>query len=420
MPSFVVFLTIMVYAQAMLAVTFNAVGVLGPVAAPALGYTTAVIGPYVAAISAASLAGGLFMDGVLRRYGGARTLQISAFLGAIGMFMAATANVPLVALSCVLVGWSGGMLVPASIHLLSRHTPPERMGMVFAINQCGIPAGFGLAGVAFPALLFIMDWQGTVLVVAILMVSVIVALQPMRAALDTDRDPAAPLGGKSLLAPIRMAWGDPTLRVLGWLAFSFMTVQQSMLAYIVSYVKLELGHSHIAAGSILLIATLSAVVMRLIMGWMLDRMGRHLTVLGIIGFSAGLVSVLLGVASPGWPYAVIVLLGILSGVTMMGWNAVYFAAVAKFAPEGRSGTAVGGTQVFTAVGATVGPMIFASILGATGRYSTAFIALSVFSLAMGLRLLLMRPPARSASAAPEAGGTGEQDRQERRDQPDRQ
>lgn len=418
MPSFFVFLSVMVYAQAMLAVTFNAVGVLGPVAAPALGYSTAAIGPYVAGVSAASLAGGLLMDGVLRRHGGARTLQISATLGTVGTLMAATGSLPLVALSCVVVGWSGGMLVPASIHLLTRQTPPERMGMVFAINQCGIPAGFGLAGVALPALLLVMDWQWTLVVVAVLMASVIVALQPMRAALDADRDPAAPLGGRSLLAPIRLAWGHPTLRVLGWLAFSFMTVQQSMLSYIVSYVNLELGHSHIAAGGILLIATVAAVVMRLVMGWLLDRMGRHLKVLGVIGFSAGLVSVLLGFAAPGWPYAAVVLLGVLAGASMMGWNAVYFAAVAKFAPEGRSGTAVGGTQVFTAVGATVGPMIFASILGVTGRYSVAFMALSVFSLAMGLRLLLMSPPARSAAA--ETGRAREQDRQERRGQPDRQ
>jgi len=419
MPPFVLFLTIMVYSQAMLAVTFNAVGVLGPVAAPALGYTTAVIGPYVAGVSAASLAGGLLMDGVLRRYGGARTLQISAALGTIGTLMAATGNLPLVVLSCIVVGWSGGMLVPASIHLLTRATPPDRVGMVFAINQCGIPAGFGLAGVALPALLFVMNWQWTLIVVAVLMASVMVALQPMRAALDTDRDPAAPLGGKSLLAPIRLAWGHPTLRVLGWLAFSFMTVQQSMLAFIVSYVNLELGHSHIAAGAILLIATIAAVIMRLIMGWLLDRMGQHLRVLGVIGFSAGIVSVLLGLADSRWPYAVIVLLGVLAGASMMGWNAVYFAAVARFAPEGRSGTAVGGTQVFTAVGATVGPMIFATVVGFTGRYSTAFIVLSAFSLAMGLRLLLMRPADAPRSGASVAGDPRKQDGDEGHGQAER-
>ena len=73
----------------------------------------------------------------------------------------------------------------------------------------------------------------------------------------------------------------------------------------------------------------------------------------------------------------------------MGWNAVYFAAIRKFAPEGRSGTAAGGTQIFTMVGGTAGPIIFASVLGMTGHYGWGFILVSAFSFVMGVRLLWM-------------------------------
>ena len=82
----------------------------------------------------------------------------------------------------------------------------------------------------------------------------------------------------------------------------------------------------------------------------------------------------------------------------MGWNAVYFAAIRKFAPEGRSGTAAGGTQIFTMVGSGVGPMIFAGILSSSGSYATGFMVTAVFSLVMGARLLWRDHTMRKAAA----------------------
>jgi MFS family permease len=167
-------------------------------------------------------------------------------------------------------------------------------------------------------------------------------------------------------------------------------VQMCLVSYLVSYLNLELGHSHLAAGSALLASQLTAVVVRLLLGWLLDRVGGHLTVLAILGLGSGTLALMLGAASPAWPYATVLAVAMVAGGFMLGWNAVYFAAVARFAPPGRSGTAVGGTQIFTAVGSTVGPLLFAAIVSATGRYSIAFLALAGFSLVMGIRLLAQR------------------------------
>jgi MFS family permease len=69
---------------------------------------------------------------------------------------------------------------------------------------------------------------------------------------------------------------------------------------------------------------------------------------------------------------------------------VFFAAVAHFAPSGRSGTAAGGTQIFTMVGATAGPLLFQGLVTWTGRYSTAFMIMAVFAIPIALRVLAQR------------------------------
>jgi MFS family permease len=377
----------MILAQALLALAFNSPGVFAPVTAPALGYRPESVGAYMALLSVGSLLGGMLIDGVIRRYGGTRTLQISALVTALGLLLAATGIRWLVVCSAGVIGWAGGMMVPCVIHLLARATPPERAGIVFAINQCGVPIGFGLAGVVIPALLLAMSWQAAAALIALAVMLILALLQPMRAALDADRAPGARLGGRALIEPLRVAWRDPRLRLLGWLAFALMAIQISILAYLVSYANLELGYSHVQAGAALLASQLAAIAMRLVLGWVLDRVGRHFALLGVLGCAAGCASLGLGLLQPGWPYWVLIAASAVSGALTMSWVSVYFAAVARTAPEGRSATAVGGTQVFNSAGSMLGPLLFSALVAASGRYSLAFMLMSVFGLAIGVRLL---------------------------------
>ena len=387
MPSLVPFLVVMVLAQALMGACYGLAGVLAPIAAPEMGYSLTALGPYSGVMALAALAGGTLIDGPLRRYGAARTFQISIAMHIVGLLCGASGMPALVALSSALLGFATGMVIPCALHLVARVTPPERAGMVIAINQCGTPAGFGLGGVAFPLLLQVMHWRMSLVVLGAVLALMIPTMQRMRAALDSDRNPAAPLGGRAFAEPLRMAWSIPNLRLLGWLAFSFMTVQMALLSYLVSYVKIELGFSHVAAGSALLASQVAAIASRLFFGWLLDRVGRHFLLLGILGTASGIVAIVLGLADPGWSYASVIIIAAACGTFVMGWNAVYFAAVAKFAPEGRSGTAVGGTQVFTLLGGSVGPLVFAGMLNFTGSYASGFVVTAMFALVMGVRLL---------------------------------
>ena len=386
-PSLVPFLIVMIVVQAMLAVVFNASGVVAPVAAPDLGVPVSALGLYTAIWTVMSLAGGMLIDGLMRRHGAARTTQICVIVTGGGLLFAAAGDLWLVALSAVVVGFGSGMIVPCAVHMAARVTPPERAGVVIAINQCGIPVGYAIGGIVIPLMLTAMHWQTAMAVLGLALMSTVVLLQPMREQLDSDRDPSAPLGGKAFVEPARMAWTTPRLRLLGWVAFSCMAVQFTAITFMVSYVKIELQFSHIAAGTALFVSQMAAIPARIFFGWWLDRIARPLLVLGILASGSGLSCLALGMATPQWPYWLVLATAVACGAFMMGWNAVYMATVARFSPPGRQGTALGGTQIFNMVGGTLGPVIYSTILGVTGHYSLGFMLLALVPFTMGMRLL---------------------------------
>jgi len=387
LPKLGPFLFVMVLAQAIMSMCFTAAGVLAPVVAPALGVSTAAVGPYAAGLGLASLVGGMFIDGVLRRHGGARTMQVSIVFTAAGVLLAATGVPALVVLSCVVLGLGGGMLVPAAIVLLAKVAPPHKAGIVFAINQCGVPVGFGLSGVLFPLLLQYTTWQVSLCITAALVLAMVPLIQPMRAALDQGRSPGARLGGRALIDPMRLAWRERRLRLLGWMAFSLTVGQIALLAHMVSYLKVEIGFSHVQAGGALFLSQMGALVVRLAFGWLLDRIGRYWLVLGVMAMASGASALALAGLAPHLTYIGMCVMAAVAGGCMMGWNAIYFAAVSRMAPEGRAGTAVGGTQIFTATGSLVGPLLVSAVLKSGGSYALGFCLVALFALGIGVRLL---------------------------------
>jgi len=99
-----------------------------------------------------------------------------------------------------------------------------------------------------------------------------------------------------------------------------------------------------------------------------------------------MVLALVGLA-PHLSYVGMCVMAAVAGGCMMGWNAIYFAAVSRMAPEGRAGTAVGGTQIFTATGSLVGPLLVSAVLKSGGSYAMGFCLVALFALGIGVRLL---------------------------------
>ena len=393
-------LTVTTAIQAMVSMALLTLPAMAPAVARALAVPSTLVGAYVALCYFAAMLSSLVGGTLVRRLGAIRVSQLGLGLCAVGLALCALPWLPAVALGALCIGAGYGPITPASSHLLALTTPAHRMSLVFSIKQTGVPAGGMLAGALVPGLSLWLGWQGTLLAVAGVCALCAALAQPLRAALDADRQPAQPLALQALFKPIGMVLGHPSLRALAACSFLFSAVQVSTTAYMVTYLNESLGMTLLAAGAALSVSQLAGVVGRIAWGAVADRgLGpRNTLMLLATLMMAG--SVLTALLQPQWPTLLIWAIVALLGASAIGWNGVYLATVARQAPPGQAGVATGGTLLFTFLGVVCGSPAFGALAGASGSYRIAFAALALpAALALGL-LVWRAAQARREPAAP--------------------
>ena len=393
-------LTVTTAIQAMVSIALLTLPAMAPAVARALAVPSTLVGAYVALCYFAAMLSSLVGGTLVRRLGAIRVSQLGLGLCAVGLALCALPWLPAVALGALCIGAGYGPITPASSHLLALTTPAHRMSLVFSIKQTGVPAGGMLAGALVPGLSLWLGWQGTLLAVAGVCALCAALAQPLRAALDADRQPAQPLALQALFKPIGMVLGHPSLRALAACSFLFSAVQVSTTAYMVTYLNESLGMTLLAAGAALSVSQLAGVVGRIAWGAVADRGVGPRNTLMLLATLMMVGSVLTALLQPQWPTLLIWATVALLGASAIGWNGVYLATVARQAPPGQAGVATGGTLLFTFMGVVCGSPAFGALAGASGSYRIAFAALALpAALALGL-LVWRAAQARREPAAP--------------------
>src|SRR3546814_795843 len=176
------------------------------------------------------------------------------------------------AIGAVLIGLGYGPITPASSHLLARSTPAHRMSFVFSVKQTGVPLGGVLAGMIVPGLAGLIGWQGAFLIIATITLLCAVAIQPLCAELDADKDNTQALSfGSGLAAPLRLVFSHRSLAVLAGVSFLLSMTQLSLTTYLVTYLHDDLSMGLIIAGFTLAVAQAAGVAGRLAWGYLSDR-----------------------------------------------------------------------------------------------------------------------------------------------------
>ena len=393
-------LTVTTAIQAMVSMALLTLPAMAPAVARALAVPSTLVGAYVALCYFAAMLSSLVGGTLVRRLGAIRVSQLGLGLCAVGLALCALPWLPAVALGALCIGAGYGPITPASSHLLALTTPAHRMSLVFSIKQTGVPAGGMLAGALVPGLSLWLGWQGTLLAVAGVCALCAALAQPLRAALDADRQPAQPLALQALFKPIGMVLGQPSLRALAACSFLFSAVQVSTTAYMVTYLNESLGMTLLAAGAALSVSQLAGVVGRIAWGAVADRGRGPRNTLKLLAARMEVGSVLAALLRPQWRRRLIWAIVALLGASAIGWNGVYLATVARQAPPGQAGVATGGTLLFTFMGVVCGSPAFGALAGASGSYRIAFAALALpAALALGL-LVWRAAQARREPAAP--------------------
>lgn len=365
--------------------------VVAPVVSEAIGVSTTYVGMYIATVYIGAIVSSVLGGSFVKRWGALRLSQISLVVTASGLVLCAMPWAWTIAVGALLIGLGYGPVTPASSHLLIKTTPPERMSLVFSIKQTGVPVGGMLAGLMVPSMEILMGWQAAFVMVALFCVLCALAVSPLRAQLDDDRDPTSrPSLVKSFIGPIKLVLSQTPLRILAAVSFMFAITQLSLTTYLVTFLYEDLGWGLVAAGLALTVAQAAGVGGRVLWGWIADNwLGSGYMLIGVaimLFCGAALVPWLTTNTQPVWLYLVLILMG----ATAIGWNGVYLAEVARQAPSGLAGMATGGTLGFTFLGVLCGPPLFGVAAARFGSYGDAYALLMIPAAVIAVLLWISR------------------------------
>ena len=373
--------------------------VMAPVAAPALGMAPSSIGYYISITYFGAMMGSATAGGVLARYGAIRVSQIALLLAFIGLAFAASGVLWLVLLGALLVGLGYGPSTPASSVILLRASPPNLVAFTFSIKQTGVPAGAGLAGVLVPALIPLIGWQASALVIGLTCLLMALAISSQRERYDDDRDSKARVSLAAAFAPVRLVIADRRLREIAFAGFVFGGVQITLVAYLVTFLTQSFAMTLALAGFVLFVSQIASVIGRIGWGIAADRLFTRRMMLGLLGVGMGLSSIATLGASPQWPQWLLLVFAATFGATAVGWNGVWVAEVARIAPAGKVSGATGGCLFFTFLGVVITPAIFKFVLNLTGNYASAYAVFGLPALCVGIRLLFWKGEKASSNSA---------------------
>ena len=90
--------------------------------------------------------------GFILRYGSVRISQWALLMMGGSLFIVSVQVLWLYPIAAILLGL-GGVLTPASSHLLAKVCPPKIAALIFSIKQTGVPLGSLVGGLLIPLLL---------------------------------------------------------------------------------------------------------------------------------------------------------------------------------------------------------------------------------------------------------------------------
>lgn len=366
---------------------------IAPKLGEALGVDPVLIGYQVSILFGGAVVGTLFGGSFTRRYGACRTMQTSLTLSAAGLLMMLGSSLLAIVAGSLVAGFGQGLLNPATAHLLVRYTPPQRRNLLFSLKQSGVPAGGVLVALSAPALALAFGWQVALLFVWTLIIAVLAAVQPMRSAWDSDRNPGIDLSQQKF-GGVPLVLKHPALRWLAFAGLLFASMQRCLLTFTVIYLVAERGYSLIEAGIILSVLQVGGIIGRLVWGWLADRHSSTAVLLAIAAISIVDTFALMAMQSD-WPRFPVYALFFVFGTAAQGWNGVMHAETARLSPPGMTSVVAGGSTFFLFGGVLIGPSVFAVLYTLIGSYSTTFIVVALAAAGGGVLLML----ARSASRA---------------------
>ena len=365
------------------------------------GISRAWLGLYLFIQNIAAICAAMGCGALIVKLGPLRISQWCLIFMGGSLLVISTGILWLYPLAAILLG-AASVSTPASSHILARFCPPRLAPLVFSVKQTGVPVGALIGGLLIPALLGLgiysatlrnsvhLDAFGTAFVCALLVYSIAVILQPLRAHFDSDRKPDTKFSFSGAARTMRIVVHDAKLRDLALLSFALGGLQAIWSGFFILFLIDRLDYSELEAGTAFAIASSTAIVARILWGYLGSTIASPRVVLGTLCVFAAISAVLTGFYSAGWSLNIIIGVAIIYNITSLSWHGLLLAETARLAPEGHVGGITGGVLAFTSVAMMIYPAIYGGLLAVTDSYGIGFILAS--GPAIFCAVVLFNPP----------------------------
>lgn len=310
----------------------------------------------------------------LARLGPVRTLQAGAVICALAMLAAGMGSIAALGLASLLLGIGYGPSPPAGSRILAATAPKDHRTLIFSVKQAGAPLGGALAGLVSAPVAAAAGWPVALLVAVVTALASAALIQPLRPALDAEREPERRVGLRDVLsphsiaAPIAALRADPLLPRLTALSVSFAVCQGCLFSFTVTWLVETRGMGLVQAGSVFAVMQVAGVVARIFLGWLADRTGnatRNLVLQAFVAAASVAALALLPEGAGGWA---LMALCALAGFVGASWNGISLAEVARVAPPDRVSDVTSGTTLFIFLGYVAGPSVFSMLVTISGGW----------------------------------------------------
>jgi MFS family permease len=303
----------------------------------------------------------------------------------------------------IVIGFAGATPTPAGSSAIIGAFTPRNRGFVMSIRQTGIPIGGAIAALLLPFIAAATNWREALVVAGALAIAgAIVGGLLMGRRDEVARAPSTSVGQSYRGVATRNA------TYVG-IAAIFLTLGQFVLVSYIALYLIEDWHLSVGLGSLFLVAAnVGGAAGRMLWGTISDRVfgGARRMPLIVVSLVAAGGFVVLAALPTTTPALLAVLVVLVLGATVIGWNGVYVTLLSEIAPPEMRGRSVAYGMTLSQVGIFGGPVAFGFLVDVTRSYQLGWIAVAAALVLAAILMAQVREApsrARLVPAAREAG-----------------